>query len=40
MSTNDRPISVSEVIEIIEWYERLKGADDETNRRRCAERMV
>lgn len=29
MNTNDRPISVSEVIEIIEWYERLKGADDE-----------
>lgn len=29
MNTNDRPISVSEVIEIIEWYERLKGVDDE-----------
>ena len=29
MNTNDRPISVSEVIEIIEWYERLKGTDNE-----------
>lgn len=29
MNTNDRPISVSEVIEIIEWYERLKGATSE-----------
>ena len=29
MNINDRTISVSEVIEIIEWYERLKGADDE-----------
>lgn len=29
MNTNDRPIPVREVIEIIEWYERLKGVDDE-----------
>gem|GEM_PF-4948323 len=31
MNPKDRPIDVSELIELIEWYERLKGADDEDN---------
>ena len=31
MNPKDRPVDVRELIELIEWYERLKGVDDEVS---------